>query len=288
VFTKDDIQFLDIIAKQTASAIEKSRFYQDDQLKSEFVSIASHELLTPTAAIQGYLSMILDEKMAQVDPKAEEYLRKVQNSAHRLAELVTDLLSVSRIEGGRIVINKAPQAVAPLLKQVIDEIKVKADMAHIQLSVEANSLSNLPLIMTDPDRFIQIAMNLISNAIKYGRAGGQVRISAESDTQNQMVVVHVSDNGIGIPAEHLPHLFEKFYRVHDDSAAAEKVGTGLGLYITRSIVELQGGRIWVRSEAGRGSQFSFSLPFAKPAEIQATGPAERATISTTLTTTPTH
>lgn len=259
IFSRDDLQFLDIAAKQTASAIEKSRFYEDDQLKSEFVSIASHELLTPTAAIEGYLSMILDEKMATVDPKAEEYLRKVQSSAHRLGELVKDLLSVSRIESGRIVINKQPVEVSPLINQVIGEIKVKADQAEIGLKY-LEPTKPLPKALADPERILQIVTNLVSNAIKYNKAGGKIDITAESD--GKFVTVHVTDNGIGISEEHQKHLFEKFYRVHDDSAASEKVGTGLGLYITKSIIEIQGGKIWLESEAGKGSTFSFSLPVA--------------------------
>ncbi len=258
-YSTEDLQFLDIVAKQTAAAIEKSRFYEDDQLKSEFVSIASHELLTPTAAIEGYLSMILDEKMAKVDPKAEEYLRKVQNSAHRLAELVADLLSVSRIEGGRIVINKKPIDVSQIVARTIDEIKVKADQAHITLKYLAPT-QPLSKGLADPDRVAQIVTNLISNAIKYNRPNGIVAISLAAD--QKFLTVTVADNGIGIDKKHIPHLFEKFYRVHDDTAAAEKIGTGLGLFITRSIVELMGGRIGVASEPGKGSTFAFTVPLA--------------------------
>lgn len=259
IFTSEDLQLLDIVAKQTASAIEKSRFYEDDQLKSEFVSIASHELLTPTAAIEGYLSMILDEKMAKVDKKAEDYLRKVQSSAHRLSELVTDLLSVSRIEGGRIVINKRPVEVSPIITSVIDEIKVKADQADIKLTYLAPPKS-LPKVLADPDRVAQVLTNLVSNAIKYNKPKGTIEVSVEVD--KHFVTIVVVDTGIGIAPNHLPHLFEKFYRVHDDSAAAEKIGTGLGLYITRSIVELMGGRIMAKSQVGKGSTFSFTLPVA--------------------------
>lgn len=259
MFSTEDLQFLDIAAKQTAAAIEKSRFYEDDQLKSEFVSIASHELLTPTAAIEGYLSMILDEKMAKVDPKAEEYLRKVQSSAHRLAELVKDLLSVSRIESGKIVVNKQPIEVSPLIEQVIGEIGIRARDNQIKLTYTKPS-KEPPKALADPERFIQIVTNLISNSIKYNKPKGQITISVEHD--KKFVTVHVADTGIGIAASHIPHLFEKFYRVHDDSAASEKIGTGLGLFITRSIVELQGGKIWVTSESGKGSEFSFSLPVA--------------------------
>lgn len=259
VFSMEDLQFLDIAAKQTASAIQKSRFYEDDQLKSEFVSIASHELLTPTAAIEGYLSMILDEKMAKVDPKAEEYLRKVQTSAKRLAELVADLLSVSRIESGKIVINKQPIEVSPTVKSAIDEIKVRADQAGMTLKYLAPE-KPLPKVLADPERLAQIVVNLVSNAIKYNKPKGSIEVSMEAD--KKFVTFSVKDTGIGIAPEHQAHLFEKFYRVHDDSAAAEKVGTGLGLYITRNIIELQGGKIWLKSEQGKGSTFSFTLPVA--------------------------
>jgi signal transduction histidine kinase len=259
IFSQNDIQFLDITAKQTAAAIEKSRFYEDDQLKSEFVSIASHELLTPTAAIEGYLSMILDEGMGQVDPKAEKYLRNVQSSARRLAELVADLLSVSRIESGKIVINKQPVEVSGLVQKVIDEIKIKADKAEIGLQYLAPT-QPLPKVLADPDRLTQVLVNLISNAIKYNKKNGRIEVSTKND--GKFVTFVVADNGIGISPENLPHLFEKFYRVADDSAAAEKVGTGLGLYITKSIVELQGGKMNVASKLGQGSVFSFTIPLA--------------------------
>lgn len=258
-FTQDDLQFLDIVAKQTAAAIEKSRFYEDDQLKSEFVSIASHELLTPTAAIEGYLSMILDEKMANVDPKAEVYLRKVQTSTRRLAELVKDLLSVSRIESGKIAINKQSIQLEDSIKEAVDEIKVRADQASIKLQYLAPA-HPLPKVLADPDRVAQIITNLVSNAIKYNKPKGSITVSADADPKQ--ITVKVADTGIGIAPNHLPHLFEKFYRVHDDSAAAERVGTGLGLFITKAIVELQGGKISVQSEVGKGSAFSFSVPLA--------------------------
>lgn len=265
IFNADDLQFLDVVAKQTAAAIEKSRFYEDDQLKSEFVSIASHELLTPTAAIEGYLSMILDEKMGKVDPKAEDYLRKVQSSARRLAELVTDLLSVSRIEGGRIVINKQPIDVSQLIEKVIGEIKVKADQSAIILKYlaptnELGKVKTMPKALADPDRVTQVVTNLISNAIKYNRAKGSIEVSLQAD--KKFVTIAVKDTGIGISPQNIPHLFEKFYRVSDDSAAAEKVGTGLGLYITKSIVELQGGTITLDSVIGKGSEFRVTLPVA--------------------------
>lgn len=259
IFSTDDLQFLDITAKQTAAAIEKSRFYEDDQLKSEFVSIASHELLTPTAAIEGYLSMILDEGMGKVDERAEQYLRKVQSSARRLAELVADLLSVSRIESGKIVVNKQPVEVSPLIEKVIDEIKIKADKAEICLQYLAPT-ERLPKVLADPDRVSQVIVNLISNAIKYNKPKGKIEVGVKADAK--FVTITVSDNGIGIAPNNITHLFEKFYRVSDDSAAAEKVGTGLGLYITKSIVELQGGKISVNSQLGQGSAFSFTIPLA--------------------------
>ncbi len=258
-YSDTDLQFLDIAAKQTASSIEKSRLYEDDQLKSEFVSIASHELLTPTAAIEGYLSMILDEKMAKVDPKAEEYLRKVQISAKRLAELVTDLLSVSRIESGKIVVNKVPLDPTPVLQSAIDEIKVRVDQSGLTLKYIAPP-KPLPKVLADADRLTQVIINLISNAIKYNKPKGIIEVSTEVD--KKFVTFSVKDSGIGIAPNHLEHLFEKFYRVQDDSAAAEKIGTGLGLYITRNIIELQGGKIWVKSESGKGSTFNFTLPLA--------------------------
>ena len=282
-----------------------------DAMKTEFVSLASHELLTPVSAIEGYLSMLLDEKMAKVeDPKAQKYMDRVYSSAKRLARLVTDMLNVSRIEEGRLLVEKKEVNLADLIEQVIDELKFKADekKQKIVFSGQVSGVSELkpktsnlkPEFMTfgDPDKLKEVLVNLIGNAIKYSKNPGTITVRIEKvptawvaekwqqvedeikgrplDDQeaiksavdphlkdlvgSQQILISVQDQGIGIPREELPRLFKKFHRV-GDYTIAESQGTGLGLYISRALVELHHGRIWADSEGpGRGSTFTFSLP----------------------------
>jgi signal transduction histidine kinase len=261
IYSDEDLELLKTIANQTAAAIQKARFYEEDQLKSEFVSIASHELLTPTSAIEGYLSMILDEGMGKVDDQARKYLENVYVSSKRLAGLVKDLLNVSRIEGGRIVIQSKNFDIRSMIKQVASEMTPKAKEKQLELVCEGLD-RNMPMVWADPERTHQVLINLIGNAIKYTDKG---KITVRADFSLSVIRVSVIDNGIGIRSDEIPHLFEKFYRAsNSDNNGAQ--GTGLGLYITRQMVELMGGMIQVNSELGKGSIFSFSLPREKKSE----------------------
>jgi signal transduction histidine kinase len=254
-FTQDDLQLLELVGAQAISSIEKARLYEGDQMKSEFVSIASHELLTPIAAIEGYLSMILDEHIGVVDDQAKGYLEKVYTSSKRLSLLIKDLLSVSRIESGRMTFNFQAVDLHKLITETLDQLHIMASSKGLILRYDAPT-HPLGAVRADPDRCAQVLVNLISNAIKYSNEGA-VTIKARSLRGG--VVVEVKDNGIGISKEQQSHLFEKFYRV-DSPETAGIGGTGLGLYITRSIIEHMDSAIHVSSEIGEGTTISFSLP----------------------------
>ena len=259
IFSTQDRNLLEIIASQTATAVQKARFYEEDQLKSEFVSIASHELLTPTAAIEGYLSMILEEGMGKVDVKAKSYLTKVYRSSRRLSELVKDLLSVSRIEAGRIVIDKQPFDLVEVITGAVDDLAVTAQQKGIKLTFEKPK-GALGQAFGDAQKATQVMVNLIGNSIKYNRPkGGWVKLDVSR--QNHELLVRVQDSGIGIKKEEQKHLFEKFYRT-EDVMTSEHQGTGLGLFITKNLIELMGGKIGMESEFGKGSTFFFTLPVA--------------------------
>lgn len=253
-FFEDDLNFITIVGSQTGSAIEKARFYEEDQLKSEFVSIASHELLTPTTAIEGYLSMILDENMAHVDPKARGYLEKVYASSKRLSALVKDLLSVSRIEAGRMKIEPKVFDLCEVVQQQVDQLVFKAKDAGLTLNYHRPK-KELP-VFADPDRAAQAVVNLVGNAIKYTKQGS---VTIDLLDRAHHIEVAVSDTGIGIKPEDREHLFEKFQRVNSDETAGI-IGSGLGLYITKSIIELMNGVVTVKSTYGKGSTFAFTLP----------------------------
>ena len=257
-FTDADLKTLEIISGQTASAIEQARLYEDDQTKSEFVSIASHELLTPTTAIEGYLSMILDEHMANVDETARKYLERVQTSAHRLSNLVKDLLSVSRLEAGRIKVKIEPVQVEPLIENVVSDLLPTTQEKRLSLTFLKPD-ETLPLCLADPDKLTQIIINMVGNAIKY-TPEGSVLVLAES--VDDKIKITVEDTGVGIKQEDLPHLFEKFYRV-DNTETVGIVGSGLGLYVTKSLIELMNGQIEVESTEWHGSRFIVIFPVAK-------------------------
>lgn len=257
-FTDGDLKMLEIVSSQTAQAIEQSRLYEEDQAKSEFVSIASHELLTPTSAIEGYLSMILDENMATVDKTAKRYLTRVYSSARRLSNLVKDLLSVSRIESGRIKINIEPTVVEPIIESAVADLLPTAKEKKLSLKYIKTDKA-LPKAMIDGEKLTQIIINLIGNALKYTKEGSVLVLS---DKERDKIKIIVEDTGIGIKKEHRDHLFEKFYRV-DNTETIGIVGSGLGLYITKSVIEMMNGTIEVESTEWKGSRFIVKLPTAR-------------------------
>ncbi len=255
IFSNQDLDMLKIVANQTAAAIEKARFYEEDQLKTEFVSIASHELLTPTAAIEGYLSMILDDKIVKVDDKTREFLDKVYKSSRRLAELVKDLLQVSRIEAGRIVVDLKPFDLVEKITDTIDSLKISADEKKISLNF-ISPKEKMPSAFADPEKIVQALTNFIGNAIKYNKEGGKVDLTIVKESG--FFTVSIKDNGIGMSKETVNHLFEKFYRSPEIMSYYQ--GTGLGLYISKNLIEKMNGKVEVQSEEGKGSTFLFTVP----------------------------
>lgn len=257
LFSNQDLQFLKTVANQTAAAIEKARFYEEDQLKTEFVSIASHELLTPTAAIEGYLSMILDDKLIKVDEKTRVFLDKIYKSSRRLADLVKDLLQVSRIEAGRIVVDQKPFDLIQNIANAVDALKITAEEKKMDLKF-IKPEKEIKQVFADPEKITQVITNLISNAIKYSKKEGakaEVRIQA---VNNHAIRVSVADNGIGMSEDTIKHLFEKFYRSPDVMSYYQ--GTGLGLYISKNLIEKMNGKMEVESVMDKGSTFSFTVP----------------------------
>lgn len=242
-----------------------------DQMKTEFVSIASHELLTPISAIMGYLSMILDENIAPVEnPKTKKFLDSVYASAKRLSKLVEDLLNVSRIEQGRIVIDRRAIDLVKAAKEVIAETLPKAKQKQLSIEFEQPK-ETIPKVFADFDKTKEILVNIIGNAIKFTKKGGiTVSLSTSRDEEAQgkrgpgnYVVVSVKDTGVGIPKEEQENIFKKFSRA-GRWETRDVQGTGLGLYISKSLVEVMGGKIWVDSTPGKGSTFSISLSEVRP------------------------
>jgi PAS domain S-box-containing protein len=226
-----------------------------DRMKTQFVSMVSHELRTPLTSIKGFTEMILDEDAGEINEEQREFLGIVEANADRLIALVNDLLDISRIESGRVELK--------LDLADIDEmmIIVVATMAHLieekSQTLEVVVDQNLPQIELDRDRIIQVLTNLVSNAYKYTQAGGYIRLSAERE--DKFVRFAVADNGFGISEQDQEKLFSRFFRV-DSELTREIGGTGLGLNIVKSIIEMHGGEIILDSELGVGSTFAFTLP----------------------------
>lgn len=236
-----------------------AQLHQLDKLKDDFVSVASHELRTPMTAIRSYVWMALHRSDIPLSQKLERYLYRTLVSTERLIKLVNDMLNVSRIESGSIEINPKPFNVVELVSEVMEEVKAEADEKRLQLIVLEHKV---PAVFADPDKVHQILLNLIGNSLKFDYPGGQIMV--DFFTEGKVVEISIKDTGTGVSKEDMSKLFYKFSRL-DNSYTAISVpgGTGLGLYISKSLVELMHGKIWVNSEGvGHGATFTFSLPIA--------------------------
>ena len=259
------------VAERTRELSEANRKLQTlDRLKSEFVSNASHELRTPLTAIRMSVDNLLDGVVGEAGPKLQRYLTTVRNNTDRLARLVTDLLDLSRIEAGRVELRRTPVPVQPIIQEVAENLLPMA--AGKGLSLMAVPADAAPLLaFADRDKLQQILINLIENATKFTPTGGCITVSAR-DAGKQFVEIAVEDTGEGIPADELEAVFDKFHQVRR-AGQGKPQGTGLGLTIAKSLIELHGGRIWVESEVGRGTRFVLTLPTEESAADVETGKA---------------
>lgn len=236
-----------------------------ERLRNEFVSTASHELRTPITAMEGYMELIENEKICKVDDKAREYIDKARATAVGMSQLVKNLLAVTKIEEGRIQTNITHFSIHDLANEVVEAMGPAAKNKGLTLKiVEApnqkirgeKAIGRSLNVIADREQIREVLFNLVENGLKF-TTEGEISISVGYDTD--FATVEVADTGSGIPAEGQKHLFEKFYRV-DNTATREVGGTGLGLFITRSIVELFGGSIWIESQVGKGTKFYFTIP----------------------------
>lgn len=227
-----------------------------DRMKSEFVSLVSHELRTPLTSIKGYIDLILDGDAGEITEEQQEYLEIARNNADRLVALINDLLDVSRIESGKVELQRRALDMAHVIQDVASSLRPQIDAKGQHLSLIVHK--PLPTILGDADRVTQILNNLLSNAYKYTPAGGSISIEAQA-VADKHVRVDVRDSGIGLTPDEMGKLFTRFFRAKNKTTQ-EVGGTGLGLTITRSLVEMHGGEITVTSTPGQGSTFSFTLP----------------------------
>ncbi|MEK7075162.1 MAG: HAMP domain-containing sensor histidine kinase, partial [Patescibacteria group bacterium] len=226
------------------------------ELKNEFVFIAAHELRSPVTIINGYISMIVRDKAANLlTAELKDYLDQIKYANERLLQLVANLLEVARSEAGRLVIEVAPLTLEDCIHRIISEMKPLGDEKSIMIQYE--QLPNLPRVLANDTRVKEIMVNLIGNAIKYSPQAKPIIVSHE--IKEKEVITLVRDNGFGMSEVAQKKLFEKFYRVKTKETQSIP-GTGLGLFIVKQLIEKMNGTIGVVSQEGKGSTFSFSLP----------------------------
>lgn len=229
-----------------------------EAFRREFIADVSHELKTPIFAAQGFVHTLLDGAVNDKNVRTK-FLKKAAKSLDGLDMLVQDLLTLSHIETGQIKMHFESIDIVKLTEEVFEQFEDKADKKDVILKI--NSPHQKVMVYADWQRISQVMTNLISNAIKHSDEGAEVRVSFDATKKN--VITHVRDTGEGIPAEHLPRIFERFYRV-DKSRSREKGGTGLGLAIVKHIMDGHHSKVEVESTPGKGSTFSFKLPRIKP------------------------
>ena len=244
----------------------------EEREQAEFISTASHEMRTPVASIEGYLGLALNPATAHIDEKARDFITKAHESAQHLGRLFQDLLDISKVEDGRMKNNPKIINVNEFLKDIFDGLATKASekqlnyifMPDIVGESKEKSLQPIFYANIDPDHFREVVSNLIENAIKY-TPSGEVVVNVTGD--DKQISISVKDSGIGIPAEDIPHLFQKFYRV-DNSDTREIGGTGLGLYLSRRLAEAMSGNLRVESKYKEGSTFYLEIPRMNSSEAK--------------------
>jgi signal transduction histidine kinase len=276
-FSDEDLNLLIALAGQATIAVENLRLHEEikkanillqeyDRLKSEFVGIVAHDFRRPLMAIRGFAELVLDEPDLPQDTRIE-FMRTVINETDHLALLANDTLLITQIETGQMSYNFRELDVGPFLLETVP-------LGLSEHSVLMDVPPQFPRIWADPDRLRQVLNNLVSNAVKYSSAGSSVVVRAR-ERGTQHIVIEVVDHGLGIPPEQVGKLFQKFARVRTDDHLKVS-GTGLGLYISRLIVEGHGGQIWVESELGKGSTFGLALPVDARTAHRAAGAAPAA------------
>ncbi len=244
----------------------------EEHEQAEFISTASHEMRTPVASIEGYLGLALNPQTATIDDRARKYLEAAHAASQHLGRLFKDLLDVTKLDDKRARTHLVPLDAVEAVKYIANEQSkaMEAKGIHYNFGGEAGGIDKKRIeqkiyMAVDYDFLHEIVDNLVGNAIKYTPAGGQISVAVRGD--GDKVLISVADTGMGIPADDIAHIFQKFYRV-DNSQTRQIGGTGLGLYLVKKRVEALGGRVWVESEYGKGSTFFVSLPRISESEYE--------------------
>lgn len=253
-------------------AVARDQAVAANQAKTEFISVVSHELRSPMTAIQGYTDLLMTGLVGPINEQQTNFLQTVRSNADRMARLVSDLSETARIEAGRLQLDCGEVHLPDVVAEVVQSNQ--RQVADKEQTLMVNVPDKLPAVWGDRTRLAQVMTNLVSNANKYTPNGGQIIIQAEQTkdrwngrTDRDVILVTVKDNGLGISQEDQMQIFQKFFRASDQKAR-EAPGTGLGLNITKNLIEMQGGVIWFESEFRQGTTFYFTIPLAHQAEPQ--------------------
>lgn len=265
-YDRSQLTLAEDLARRAAVAVDNARLYAQAQraieARDEMLSIVSHDLRNPLGVIL-MSSMILMRAAPGVDLNQDQ-LQAIKRSAERMNHLIQDLLDISRIEGGRLVVEQRSQRVGELIEDALEAMRPLAEKKRLRIGTEMDDPNTT--IHADRERLYQVFSNLIGNAVKFTPDGGSILVRAAN--RSDAVEFCVKDSGPGIPPENLEHVFDRFWQVKHTA----RMGTGLGLTIARGITEAHGGRIWVESEVGKGSQFYFTIPMARSEEMQQADP----------------
>jgi signal transduction histidine kinase len=247
-----------LVVHQDVSALKEA-----EHLKDEFIGVAAHELRNPLAVLKGFATMLVYQtargKGANLSVWQQEALEEIEQATTRLDKLTEDLLDVTRLQAGRLALTRKPTDLVALTKHMMAQVQMTTSRHTFSLETEFSSL----VLEIDQGRIEQVLNNLLGNAVKYSSQGGPIKLTLREEIELHVALLTIRDYGIGIPAHEQARIFGRFVRA-ENARAAEIMGTGLGLYLSRELVERHGGRLWFESTEGEGTSFVLTLPLAAP------------------------
>ena len=248
-----------LVQRDLALSVANEELRELDRLKSEFVSVAAHQLRTPLSGIKWTLDMVLSESLGPLSIEQKSFVMKCYESNERMIVLINDMLSVDRLDSGKLKYRLVPTQILDLLDNVLFEMTSSVSQKRLEMSF-VNKDRNLPQVLIDPEKMRAVLQNLLENSIKYSPEGGKIKIDFQ--VIEGFVQVSIKDSGIGISEEDKKNVFKRFFRA-ENAIKIETDGSGLGLFIAKGIIEKHGGKIWFESSLGQGTTFSFTIPIYK-------------------------